>query len=117
MFCLDISQPIVGRKLTHVLAVLTKDPASFIADADRAEFLRDRDGKETFFTKLAELKMIYRKAAIGLKRRDEYQNTVANVDGTTRVRIVRPQKNNPYRKKYVQAAANHRKLERIFRAL
>jgi hypothetical protein len=116
MFSLDCSQPIVGRKLTHVLANATRDPSSFMSDADRIDFLSTRDGREMLL-KLAELKRIYRNAAIALKRRDEYQHNIELPNGDTSVKIVRPQKNNPYRKKYVQAAANHRQLERAYRVL
>lgn len=90
---------------------------SFMADADRAEFLLNRDGQHTLLNKLAELKLIYRRAAFALKTRDEWQSNVDRGDGTSHTRIVRPQKNNPYRKAYVQAAANHRILERFYRAV
>lgn len=112
-----VNPHIVGRKLTHLLAEVTKDPASFIADADRIEFLINRDGRETLLPKLAELKRIYRNAAMALKRRDEYQHNITLPDGTTSVKIIRPQRNNPFRRKYVQSAVNHRGLERISKLL
>lgn len=81
----------------------------FGSDFGRIMFIQSRDGKDVADSQTTALKNIYRKAAYALKLRGEY--TFMSDEG--RLVIVRPQRNNPYRKIYIQAAANHRQLERI----